>query len=271
MSQSATKALPPPEGEEVEQRPEDDIQASLLEHLEELRVRLKRAVGATFVGVLVSYAFARKIYAWLMEPVLQALPEEQRSLYFTSAVEPFFVYLKVACYAGIFVAAPAILYQVWAFVAPGLYRRERRMMVPFVTLGSVFFIGGALFARYIILPFAFDFLVMDFASADMRPMLTMREQLGLVLALLLAFGVVFEMPLVLTLLARMGVVSSAALSKHRRIAIVGNVVAAAILTPTGDPLNLALMALPMLLFYELGVLGARLVERRDSSADTAQD
>lgn len=250
-----------------EKGPEDDVQLTLMDHLEELRKRLKYSILSAIAGIVVCYAFAEEIFLWLMQPVLAALPEGERTLVFTSALEPFFVYLKIGAYAGLFASAPLILVQVWLFISPGLYRRERRFAVPFVTLGTLFFVAGAVFCRFVVLPYAFEYLVLQFSNPVFKPMLNMTDQLSLVLAMLLAFGVIFELPLILTMLARLGIVSSAFLAKHRRWAIVLNVVLAAILTPTGDPFNLALMAGPLVVCYELGILGARIVERPKAAGE----
>lgn len=242
--------------------PEDDVQLSLMDHLEELRTRLKYTVLSAIGGIVVCYAFAEEIFHWLMAPVFAALPPDNKQLIFTSAVEPFFVYLKVGAYAGIFASAPLILWQAWKFISPGLYRAERRLAVPFVALGTLFFASGGAFCRYVVLPFAFEYLVSQFTTVDVRAMLSMQEQLSLVLVMVLAFGIIFELPLILTMLAKLGLVSSKFLRKHRRWAVVLNLVLAAIITPTGDPLNLALMAGPLLVCYELGILGAKLVEKK---------
>jgi len=257
------RPAPPPTPPESA-APEDDRQLPLLEHLGELRTRLLRAVAGLAVGVVGAFFFWERIFEWLMAPVYAALPKEHPNLVFTSALEPFWVNLKISFYAGLFVAAPWVLYQLWAFVAPGLYRRERRMVWPFVSLGTVSFLGGGAFARYVVLPFAFDFLVNGFKETGLRlePMLNMEDQLTLVLTLLVAFGVIFEMPLLLSLLARLGVVTSAGLRRYRRHAVVANTIVAAIITPTGDPFNLALMAVPMCVCYELGIVGARFMEKR---------
>jgi len=200
-----------------------------------------------------------------MRPVLKALPEGEKSLHFSSSVEPFFIYLKVALYAGLFIALPAILWQIWAFIAPGLYRKERRAILPFVTAATLFFVSGAVFCYLVILPPAFEFLI-NSAGPDIKPVLMMDQQLGLVMTLLLAFGIIFELPLVLTFLAMIGIVDHKFLSKYRRHAIVVNVIIAAVVTPTGDPFNLALMAIPMVLCYELGVLGARIFGKKGEPA-----
>lgn len=250
--------------------PEDDVRQSLIEHLEELRVRLKWAILSVIGGVVVCYAFAEPIFHWLMQPVFAALPPDNKQLVFTSAIEPLWVYLKVGAYGGLFLASPLVLWQGWKFISPGLYRSERRLAVPFVVLGTVFFVAGGAFSRYAILPFAFDYLVGEFTTPDLRAMLSMQEQLSLVLTLVLAFGIIFELPLILTMLAKLGLVKSSFLTKYRRWAIVLNTVLAAIITPTGDPFNLALMAIPLMICYELGILGAKLVEKKDDADDAGE-
>ena len=235
--------------------PEDDVQLSLRDHLMELRKRLKWALIWLMVGFGASYYWSQQIFHFMMQPVFAALPEGERALHFASSVEPFIIYLKVGLYSGLFVSSPFIFWQIWMFVAPGLYRRERRKIAPFVLAATVFFIAGAAFCYLVILPPAFRFLISS-AGPDIRPVLMMDQQLGLVMMMLLAFAIIFELPMVLTLLAMMGVVDYKFLSKYRRHAIIVNVVIAAFVTPTGDPFNLALMALPMMVCYELGVLGA---------------
>ncbi|HKC59332.1 MAG TPA: twin-arginine translocase subunit TatC, partial [Myxococcales bacterium] len=258
----STAALPKPVA--PGQGPEDDVHLTLREHLLELRKRLKWALLFLGIGFAASYHWSIPIFHFLMRPVLAALPEGEKSLHFSSSVEPFFIYLKVGLYAGLFLALPAILWQVWAFVAPGLYRRERRTILPFVAAATLFFISGAAFCYGVILQPAFDFLI-NSAGPDIKPVLMMDTQLSLVMTLLLAFGIIFELPLVLTFLSMVGVVDHKFLSKYRRHAIVLNVIIAAIVTPTGDPVNLALMAIPMVLCYELGVLGARVFRKKDQA------
>jgi sec-independent protein translocase protein TatC len=263
---AAPPAEPPPKA-----GAEDDVHLSLMDHLVDLRKRLTYAAIAVFVCIIISYNFADATLWWLMDPVLDALrkiPAEAGALpqepWLTvhDSLEYFFVLLRVSLYGGVFLAAPAILYQVWAFVSPGLYRKERELAAPFVILGTVFFVGGGLFARLFVLPFAMEVLVTQYAHPHVRQMFSISAELDFVLASVLAFGIIFELPLILTLLAQIGIVSSAFLSKWRRHAMIGNVILAAIITPTGDPFNLALMAVPLIVCYELGILGARLVERR---------
>jgi sec-independent protein translocase protein TatC len=258
MPAALPKPVAPGEG------PEDDIHLTLREHLLELRKRLKWAVLFLGIGFAASYHWSIPIFHFLMRPVLAALPEGEKSLHFSSSVEPFFIYLKVGLYSGLFLALPAILWQVWAFVAPGLYRKERRTILPFVAAATLFFVSGAAFCYFVILQPAFDFLI-NSAGPDIKPVLMMDTQLSLVMTLLLAFGIIFELPLVLTFLSMVGIVDHKFLSKYRRHAIVANVILAAIITPTGDPVNLALMAIPMVLCYELGVIGARIFRKKDQA------
>ncbi len=245
--------------------PEDDVQLSLRDHLIELRKRLKWALIWLLLGFAGSYYWAQQIFHFLMLPVFAALPEGEKALHFASSIEPFLIYLKVGLYAGLFVASPFIFWQIWLFVAPGLYRRERRKIVPFVVAATLFFVGGAVFCYVVILPPTFDFLIKN-TGPNITPVLMMDQQLGLVMLLVLAFGIIFELPMILTLLAMMGVVDYKFLSKYRRHAIILNVIIAAFVTPTGDPFNLALMALPMMVCYELGVLGARIFGKKDATA-----
>ena len=245
--------------------PEDDVQLSLRDHLMELRKRLKWALIWLLLGFAGSYYWAQQIFHFLMLPVFAALPEGEKALHFASSIEPFLIYLKVGLYAGLFVASPFIFWQIWLFVAPGLYRRERRKIVPFVVAATLFFLGGAVFCYVVILPPTFDFLIKN-TGPNITPVLMMDQQLGLVMLLVLAFGIIFELPMILTLLAMMGVVDYKFLSKYRRHAIILNVIIAAFVTPTGDPFNLALMALPMMVCYELGVLGARIFGKKDATA-----
>ncbi len=253
---------PVPEG------PEGDAKQSFFEHLTELRKRLIRALLGIGVGMAVVGWFCERIFRWVMLPVIRSLPENQQALHYTSYIEPFMVYLKVTLYGGIFVAAPYVLFQVWLFVAPGLYKRERKVVVPFLASGTLLFYGGAAFCYFLVMPAAFPALA-AIAGDDMKPILTMTEQLSLVLAMLLGFGIVFELPIIIAFLSMMGLVSADFLAKYRRHAIVVNTALAAIITPTGDPFNLALMAVPMILFYEIGIILARIVGKKKAAPEAA--
>jgi sec-independent protein translocase protein TatC len=234
---------------------------TFLEHLGELRTRLIHCLWAIGIGAAIACYFSPQLFHWLMAPVLAALPENARKLHPSAVMEKFTVYLKVGLYGGIFLASPAILYELWRFVAPALYQKEKKLVVPFVVTGTTFFLGGAIFCYYVVLPAALDYLigVGSFEDATwIEPWLSMSDQLTFVLALLLAFGFIFEMPLIITALAMFGLVDGKWLAKQRRYAILLNTIAAAIITPTGDPLNLAIMAVPMCLMYEVGIWGARI-------------
>lgn len=402
---------------EAEQQ-QDELRLSLLGHLKELRTRLFRVAIAVVILGLVSLAFSKDLFRFLMAPVLQALPEGEQALIQTSAIEELNTFMKVGIYAGLFFAAPVVLSQVWGFIAPGLYAHERRMAVPFVAAGTACFLLGASFCYFVVLPPAFEFLLKpdeirsrqvelrvaqgqlddvgrllragDLAGASelleaveaeipsvlqagserqllleriehlgvlldaaerrgadaeplreavhmrgearnhllagqfgkarssleraeqgaaqalarafpaasgdaeafaqrhvaagerlarassrltaddwTKPMLSMREQLQLVLLLLIAFGLIFEIPVVFALLGALGIVDGSELAKVRRHAIVANVILAAVITPTGDPFNLALMAIPMILCYEVGIFAARFTSRRRRAREEA--
>jgi sec-independent protein translocase protein TatC len=155
-----------------------------------------------------------------------------------------------------------VLYQLWEFIAPGLYKKEKKVVVPFLVSGTSLFYIGAIFCYFVIMPAAFPAMAAIATDASLSPVLTMNEQLSLVLGMLLGFGIIFEVPVVIAFLAMIGLVNWRTLAKYRRIAVVVNVTVAAIITPTGDPLNLAFMALPMILFYEIGIILARVLGKK---------
>jgi sec-independent protein translocase protein TatC len=247
--------------------PEAEVKLTFLEHLRELRIRLGRALIGIVLGMALVGTFVERIFHLLMRAVLAALPANQQQLHFTSSIEPLMVYLKVAIYGGVFVAMPWVLWQLWLFIAPGLYKREKKVVLPFLGFGTLLFYGGAAFCLFLVMPVAFPAMLTIANDASLAPMLTMSEQLSLVLAMLLGFGIVFEVPVVIAFLSMVGLVSAGFLSKYRRHAIVVNVIAAAIITPTGDPLNLALMAVPMIVFYEIGIILARVLGKKRAPAE----
>ena len=249
--------------------PENEVKLTFLEHLRELRKRILRSLIGIAVGMAVVGTFVERLYHWLMQPVVAALPPGRQMLVFTSAIEPMMVYIKVAIYGGIFVAAPWVLYQVWQFVAPGLYKKEKRVVVPFLAWGTVLFYAGAAFCFWLVLPAAFPAMLAFADPSILTPMLSQSEQLGIVLAMLLGFGVVFEVPVIIAFLSMIGLVSADFLAKYRRHAIVVNTLLAAIITPTGDPFNLALIAVPMILFYEIGIILARVLGKKKQPASAA--
>jgi sec-independent protein translocase protein TatC len=228
-----------------------------MEHLGELRVRIVRSLIALLVGLAITLPFSQKIVDYLARPV-QATGH---TLVFLALTEAFWVQMKVAMLVGLFLAAPAILWQVWAFVAPGLHTHERKYAAPFVIIGSLLFIGGGVFSLKIVTPYAISFLL-SYSRPGLQPMISIGSYVDFLLKFTLAFGIVFELPLAITLLSRMGVVTPAMLAKNRKYAILGAFVTAAILTPTPDALNQALMAGPLIILYEVGIVCARLFGRR---------
>lgn len=230
----------------------------LLGHLEELRRRIVWAVGAVAVGFALSWAFVEEIFGFLARPIYRLLPEGKK-LAFLGVTDPFVLYVKVAALAGLFLAAPVVLYQVWAFVAPGLYRRERRWAAPFVGFGTLFFLGGAAFGYFVAFPFAAAFLLG--IGQRFEAVITVERYFRFLLTVLLGLGLMFELPIVIFLLSQMGVVTPRFLLRHFRWAVLLIFVTAAVVTPTPDIVNLCLFALPTIALYLLGVGAAALVRR----------
>jgi sec-independent protein translocase protein TatC len=237
----------------------DEKKLPLRAHLQELRKRLILSFVSVGVGFVLSYAFSEPLFDLLAAPLLHVMPPGG-ALIFTSVAEAFFTYMKVAFIAGLILASPVVLYQVWAFVAPGLYRHEKRYVVPFVLLGSLFFALGILFGYFVAIPFGFKFLI-GYASDLIKPMPSMKEYLSFTVKFLLAFGLVFEFPVVLLLLARIGVVDAKTLRRYRKYAILLIFVFAAIMTPP-DIISQVLMALPLMGLYELSILLAKFFGKR---------
>lgn len=223
-------------------------------HLEELRDRLIVCFVAVGIGFCISYIFKEQLFQILVHPLIKVM-EKGDKLIFTGLPEAFFTYLKAALLSGIMLAAPVILYQFWMFVAPGLYTKERRMLIPIVFLSSFFFIGGAIFGYFIVFPFGFKFFL-GFANENIQALPSMKEYLGFSSKLLLAFGLAFELPLVLTFLARLGLVSVEFLKKNRKYAILLFFVTSAIITPP-DVVTQIMMAFPLMFLYEISILGAK--------------
>ena len=234
-------------------------------HLEELRSRLIKIFIAVGIGFAASYGFKEKLFEILVQPLVKVM-EEGDHLIFTGLPEAFFTYLKVSLLAGIMLASPIILYQFWMFVAPGLYQKERRLMGPIVLLSSFFFIAGALFGYFIVFPWGFKFFL-GFATESIRPLPSMKEYLAFSAKLLLAFGLVFELPMVLTFMARLGIVSVDFLKRNRKYALLLFFAGAAILTPP-DIVTQVMMALPLMVMYELSIFGARIFGKKKQETET---
>ena len=241
-------------------------EAPLIEHLIELRKRLIYSAIALVVLMLVCFIFARNIYDALLIPYLRAVPGAE--LIFTAPQELFFTYLNVAMFGAIFVGFPFVASQIYMFVAPGLYKHERHAFIPYLVATPVFFVLGACLVYFAVLPMALHFFA-SMQTVDIKMLTSVSEYLGLAMTLILAFGVCFQLPVVLTLLAQIDLVNVKMLNHGRRYAIVGILIFAAFITPP-DPISQIGLAVPMYLLYELSILSVRMVERKRAAAEAAR-
>ncbi|WP_038058375.1 twin-arginine translocase subunit TatC [Thermus amyloliquefaciens] len=237
-------------------------EAPLVEHLEELRARILWSLVAWVVGTGVAWSFRVQLLEWLKRPLDLAAKQNniQVNLIVLDIAEPFLVSLKVAAFGGLVLALPFIVYQAWAFIAPGLYEHEKRLAGPFLLGAGFSFALGALFAYYGFLPFAIPFLL-GFLGDVITPQISIGRYMGQVLMMMSVMGLVFEMPVVSYLLARLGILSSGFLARNWRVAVVLLLTLAALITPTVDVVSLSIVTGPLLLLYWVSVLVARLAER----------
>jgi sec-independent protein translocase protein TatC len=232
---------------------------SFLEHLEDLRKRLFVSALAVAVGFLLSWWKAKEIFHFLSVPVLDVLPKGTKLAY-TQLTEPFMLYVNIALLAGVFLASPVILHQLWLFVAPGLYRHEKKWAAPFVLASVVFFVGGAAFGYLVAFPMVAKFLVST--GEDFQPVIKIDDYLDILSKILLGMGLVFETPILIFFLARIGVVTETWLLSKFRYAVLIIFIIAAIITPTPDIPTQCAFALPMCALYLLGVLLAWIFKKR---------
>ena len=230
---------------------ERDEKKPLMGHLEELRKRLIASAVGVGVCFAVTYAFSEKLFTLLAQPLKTHLPEGDR-LVFTNLPEMFFVYIKTALVSALLMAAPFIFYQVWMFVAPGLYRNEKRYVFPFVFFSTILFVGGALFGYFIVFPFGFRFFL-GFANEYIQALPSVKQYFSLSIKLLLGFGLIFELPIVAFFLGRMGVISAELMRNQRKYAILLLFVVSAILTPP-DVITQFMMAGPLWVLFEISVI-----------------
>jgi len=232
-------------------------------HFTELRARLIRIILALVIGILVCFSFAEKLYAWLTQPIQPILQDPSAELIFISPVEPFFVYLKLSFIAAIFLTSPWTFYQIWRFIAPGLYQHEKRAILPMVAASSAIFVLGALFCYYVVLPLGLETLIATGMGTDFAAVaqISMDAYFDLVTKLMLAFGLIFEMPIFSLFLTRLGVINHKSLLKHWRIAIVINFIVAAILTPP-DVVTQILLGVPMCLLYAVSIFLSWCVQKK---------
>lgn len=228
-------------------------------HLEELRTRLIKCFAAVIVAFAGCYTVSDRLFDTFVEPLVRALPEGSH-LAMIRVQEGFLAHLKIGILAALMVSSPVIFYQAWKFVAPGLYPQEKRLVWPFVASATVFFLLGTSFAYWVVFPFGFQFLL-GYATGGIQATISMEAYLDFATKLMLAFGIVFELPVVVYFLARMGVLTHRPLAQNRGYALVIIAVVASVLTPP-DPFTMTLMAIPLYILYELSILVARWAARQ---------
>ncbi len=252
-----------------------DDKMPFTEHLSELRKRILVSLAALLVGFLVSFNYSEQIFEVLIlplkseisfsthHPFVSLIPSKIKnpSLVFLAPAEAFWMHLKVSFVAGLVLSLPVILHQFWKFISPGLLLKEKKYIGPFVVSASLLFLVGALFCFLLVLPFAMGFLL-TYKTGSMTPMLSVGSYVDFCLKFILSFGAVFELPIIIVLLTRMGIVTPKTLAKNRKYAILIAFVIAAILTPTPDAFNQTLMAVPIIVLYEAGILVSRLFVRK---------
>ena len=276
MSDEETDLDPGPVDEELT---EDDVESSkmpLLEHLIELRNRLLWSIGALVVGFVLCYLVAEEMYRFLVQPLADLMEGQPgRRMIYTALHEAFFTQLKVAFFGSVCLTFPIVAGQLWAFVAPGLYKKERRAFLPFLLATPILFVMGAALVYYLIFPLAWQFF-MSFETAGAEGTLAIvmepkvNEYLSLVMKLIFAFGLSFQLPVVLMLMARAGMVTSKGLAEKRKYAVVLTFATAALLTPP-DIISQIGLGIPILLLYEISILGTKLVEKKRAEREVADE
>jgi sec-independent protein translocase protein TatC len=236
-----------------------DLQMPFTAHLAELRKRLIACFIAIGCGFAAAYAFSARLFEWLVQPLIGVLAPGDK-LVFTALPEAFFIYLKTSLIAGIILASPVIFYELWMFVAPGLYQKEKKFVLPFILISSLLFIGGALFGYYVVFPVGFRFLV-GFSTENIRALPSLQLYLTFCLKLLLGFGLVFELPVLAFFLGRAGILNAKMMGKNRKIAILIIFIVAAVLTPP-DIVSQILLAVPLYLLYEGSILIVRITGKK---------
>jgi sec-independent protein translocase protein TatC len=224
---------------------------TFLEHLEDLRKRLWYSFVALFIVVIPCWMFSKPIFEILSRPVTQFLPEGMK-MAFTSITDPFMLYIKVSFLTAIFVTSPFIFLQIWYFVAPGLYQKEKKYVFPFVFFSTFFFLAGAAFSYFILFPWACRFFLN--LGSDFNPVITVGSYFGLALKMLLGVGLVFELPTLVFFLSKLGIITSRWMVRNFKYAVLAVFIIAAVITPSPDMITQSILAIPMLALYGLGIL-----------------
>ena len=251
---------------------EKSKQSSFVGHLTELRARLTKSIIYLFIFFLVCYFFSENIYNFLVAPYAEAVKDDEinRRMIFTALHETFITYLKVAFFAAMFITSPIILTQIWKFVAPGLYKNEKRALLPYLIATPVLFLLGGMLVYYLIMPLAIKFFLSfettgHISSLPIQLEAKVNEYLSLIMRLIFAFGISFQLPILLSLLARVGFVDSEYLKKRRKYVIVIIFAIAALLTPP-DPITQIGLGIPLLILYELSILTVKIIEKKKQDA-----
>jgi sec-independent protein translocase protein TatC len=250
----------PGDDEDPESIDDSSSKMSFLEHLDELRKRLIYIIYSLIAGCIVAYIFIQKIFDFIMRPMQQVLPPGSY-LQFTSGAEPFMLWIKIGFLAGIFISSPLILWQVWKFIAPGLYSHEKKFAIPFVLMSTCFFVAGGLFSHYIAFPWTWMFFA-SFATDYMKFVPKIDEAFSLYTKMILGFGAIFEMPTLVLFLARMGVVTAGWLLRYFKYAVLIIFIVAAVISPGTDMMSQLIMAVPMLGLYIISIGVAAIFQKK---------
>lgn len=241
---------------------------TFIEHLEEFRKRLIVCIVAMLVGFGVSWYFSEELLRLLLYPLLPLLPQYHGELIYTGLAEPFMLYLKISLLAGAFLASPVIFHQIWSFISPGLKIQEKKYALPFILFSTIFFVGGALFGFLVVFPFAFKYFL-SLTASFFSPKISIKEYFGFASRVLLAFGLVFEFPIVAVILARIGILDEVFLRKYRKYSIVIIFIAAAVLTPGPDPISQVCLAVPLLILYELSIFLVKIFKKKPAPEENS--
>jgi len=263
----------------------EEQKMSLIEHLSELRKRIVVCLVALLIAFLIAFNFSDYIFELLMFPLnyspqfslkegLIFVPDQKlqnTKLIFLGPAEAFWMNMKIALVSGFILTIPIIFYQLWKFISPGLYNHEKKYIIPFVLSASGLFLVGVTFCYLIVLPFAMSFLLNYKVGDFLMPMLSVGLYIDFLLKFLLAFGFVFELPILIVITTRMGLITPQTLKKYRKLAVVLAFVVAAIITPTPDAFNQTLMAVPMIILYELGIWVSIILNKKKGQDDRGQN